>query len=283
MLLTSLTLVCAFRRRRNKSLTQDSNQASSSEPATRLGALAVAPTQEIGHNSLQIATLELQDSGRVELLDGQAPSGSGNPIHEAPESVTPALDRATSLAHSRLTPSMNNPHVQNRIFNLTPRDIANEDKSSKQPAALSSSTESPMATLPRRLTQIVNKPLPPLPLSVYRAILRSHHVESETSSNANYTSDGAVRTVSLSNKQASIPVPTSRFSNTTSISESPQVSPMMPPAGRRFLPRNSFGSIQSQAVSMISTYATIFDYEEYNKSSASGSSPRQFPREHELS
>ena len=93
LLLTTLAAVFAIRRWRQKRKTQSSSEAT--EPPTSSQdprALSFKYTREIGHNEMAEPFRELPDTAkaRVELLNEQAPSGSGNEIFEMPE-VVPAV------------------------------------------------------------------------------------------------------------------------------------------------------------------------------------------------
>ena len=136
---------------------------------------------EIDNNSL-LRFRELPDSGKVELLDGTSPSGSGNQISEMPQSPTPAPlcelgTRHTSIAAS----SLNRQSDRTKHGILVKTGILRESRDSSEPSlkespcvgtVISSSPKNksqvqdrPLRTPPERTPEYLNRALPSIPSS----------------------------------------------------------------------------------------------------------------------
>lgn len=115
---------------------------------------------EIDNNSLR-QIRELPDSGKVELLDGSSPSGSGNQISEMPQSPTPVTlyelgTRHTSIATSTL--NRQSDRTKHGIF--VKHGILRESRDSSDPALKESPcVETVISSLPRHNSQGLDKSL----------------------------------------------------------------------------------------------------------------------------
>ena len=136
---------------------------------------------EIDNNSLYLQR-ELPDSGKVELLDGNSPSGSGNEISEMPQSPAPAPlcelgTRHTSVATSTLRRqsdrNRNAIFVQTGIFRRESRDSSGALKESScvetvissSPRHKSLNQNRLLPSPPERKPDYLNRALPSVPSS----------------------------------------------------------------------------------------------------------------------
>ena len=143
------------------------------KPAANLSAL-----HEIGNSS---SPGELPDSGKVELLDGSSPSGSGNEISEMPQSPTPVPlcelgTRHTSIATSTLhrqsernryaivvqTGSLRESSDSSRALKESP---CVETVTSSSPGHKSLNLDRPLPTPPEKTADYLNRELPSIPSS----------------------------------------------------------------------------------------------------------------------
>lgn len=251
LLLATIIFLCVLRRRKRRAMITSPDMSTSSQSPPNARPLSSIPTQELGHRSVA----ELHDiAHHLELLDGQAPSGSGNEINELPNGdelsrrgtsapATPhsnpfaSRGRSTSPTHSRSNESdslrgrdeqasvASNPTSDNngRRTTLTPSHLF-IGRTSAQGGARSPSDTQPGVH--------IDKGLPLLPHQ------KSHRKQDES-------------------LDPSLP--------DTPISESFQISPAIyaiPGLGGRNL-----GDV-SPKTSPLATYSTIFDIEEYQDSTA---------------
>lgn len=154
---------------------------------------------EIDNNSLY-QHRELPDSGKVELLDGNSPSGSGNEISEMPQSPTPVplcelgtrhTSIATSTLHRQSDRNRNaifvktrisrdnndssgvlsgSPCVETRISSSPGRKSLDLDRS---PGHKSLDLDRPLPTPPQRTPEYLNRALPSIPSSDSTEISRT--------------------------------------------------------------------------------------------------------------
>ena len=90
LLLATLTVIFAIRRGRQKATTQPISEVKKRTQSFQgPGALTVRSAQELDNNSMIEPFRELPDSAkaRAELLNEQAPSGSGNEVPEMPDGL----------------------------------------------------------------------------------------------------------------------------------------------------------------------------------------------------
>ena len=135
---------------------------------------------EIDNNSLY-EHRELPDSGKVELLDGNSPSGSGNEISEMPQSPTPAPLYELGTRHTSIATSTGHRQSdRNRyaIFVKTGISLESSDSSgalkespyvetviSSSPRHKSLNLDRPLPTPPERTLEYLNRALPSIPNS----------------------------------------------------------------------------------------------------------------------
>ena len=138
------------------------------------------PVHEMDNNSLYLQR-ELPDSGKVELLDENSPSGSGNEISEMPQSPTPVPlcelgTRHTSIATSTL--HRQSDRNRNAIFVKTGISRQSSESSealkespcvetliSSSPRHKSLNHDRPLPTPPQRTPEYLNRALPSIPNS----------------------------------------------------------------------------------------------------------------------
>ena len=121
LLLATLAAIFAVRRRRQKAITQLNN--TTTDPPTPFReprALIFSSVREIGNNSMVGPVRELPNSAKAkeELLNEQAPSGSGNEIAEMSEALAPVSDELRANRSSRVMVQTRNPN-RCKIFTST--------------------------------------------------------------------------------------------------------------------------------------------------------------------
>ena len=135
---------------------------------------------EIDNNSISLHR-ELPDSGKVELLDANAPSGSGNEISEMPQSPTPAPLCELGTRHTSVaTSTLNKQSDRNKYGIVVKTGIFRESKDSSgavrkspcvetvissSPRHKSPELERPSPTPPKRTLEYLNRALPSIPSS----------------------------------------------------------------------------------------------------------------------
>ena len=121
ILLATLATIFAIRRRRQKAITQLGNETTDPPtPSREPRALIVGSVREIGHNSMVGPVRELPNNAKAkeELLNEQAPSGSGNEIAEMSEALPPFSDELKTKRSSRVMVQTCNPN-RCKIFTST--------------------------------------------------------------------------------------------------------------------------------------------------------------------
>lgn len=115
---------------------------------------------EIDNNSLQ-RFKELPDSGKVELLDGNSPSGSGNQISEMPQSPTPVPLCELGTRHTSVaTSTLNRQSDRNRHAIFVKTGILRESRDSSDPALRESPcVETVISSSPKHKAQVLDRPL----------------------------------------------------------------------------------------------------------------------------
>ena len=136
---------------------------------------------EIDNNSLYLQR-ELPDSGKVELLDGNSPSGSGNAISEMPQSPAPGplfelgtrhTSAANSTLHRQSDRDRNAIFVQTGFSRRESSDSSGalkesscvETKISSSPRHNSLNQNRPLSSTPERKFEYLNRALPSIPSS----------------------------------------------------------------------------------------------------------------------
>lgn len=140
-----------------------------------------AALHEADNNSL-LRFRELPDNGKVELLDGTSPSGSGNQISEMPQSPTPAPLCELGTRHTSIATSILNRHSDRTKHGIVVKTgILRESRDSSEPSlkesphvetVISSSprhksqvSDRPLRTPPERTREYLNRALPSIPSS----------------------------------------------------------------------------------------------------------------------
>ena len=197
-----LVLVIYFARKRLRKYSQKSDMGKnigSPRYSQDLKPANISALHEIDNNSLYLhrelpdsgkvelldgnspSGYELPDSGKVELLDGNSPSGSGNEISEMPQSPTPVPlcelgTRHTSIAASTL--HRQSDRNKNAIFVETGISRESNESSeglkespcvetiiSSSPKQKSLNLDRPLPTPPERTPEYLNRALPSIPSS----------------------------------------------------------------------------------------------------------------------
>ena len=115
---------------------------------------------EIDNNSLR-QIRELPDSGKVELLDENSPSGSGNQISEMPQSSTPVPLYELGTRHTSIaTSTLNRQSDRTRQGIFVKHGILRESRDSSDPALKESPcVETVISSLPRHNSQGLERSL----------------------------------------------------------------------------------------------------------------------------
>lgn len=133
----------------------------------------ISALHEIDDNTLY-SQRELPDSGKVELLDGSSPSGSGNEISEMPQSPTPAPlcelgTRHTSIASSILRKQSD----RNRCAIIVKNGILRESVDSSRALKAAPCVETVISSLPRCKPLNLDRPLPTPPEQTFKYMNRA--------------------------------------------------------------------------------------------------------------
>ncbi|KAL8918402.1 MAG: hypothetical protein Q9208_007372 [Pyrenodesmia sp. 3 TL-2023] len=102
--IATVCFFCAMRRRKRRAMIASADTSTPSQQSPDFRPLSFIPIQEIGHQSIP----ELHDlAHHLELLDGQAPSGSGNEINELPngDELSRREPSVPATPHSNLSPT----------------------------------------------------------------------------------------------------------------------------------------------------------------------------------
>ncbi|CAD6593051.1 MAG: hypothetical protein ASARMPREDX12_006678 [Alectoria sarmentosa] len=174
-------LVYLAQKRRRYSRKNDMSKSTESPRFSQdLKPANLSALHEIDNNSLY-EHRELPDSGKVELLDGNSPSGSGNEISEMPQSPTPAPLYELGTRHTSIATSTGHRQSdRNRyaIFVRTGISLESSDSSgalkespcvetviSSSPRHKSLNLDRPLPTPPERTLEYLNRALPSIPNS----------------------------------------------------------------------------------------------------------------------
>ncbi|KAL8750314.1 MAG: hypothetical protein Q9184_006466 [Pyrenodesmia sp. 2 TL-2023] len=244
---------CVMRRRKRRIRITLADTSTPSQPSPDVRPLSFIPTQEIGHRSIP----ELHDiAHHLELLDGQAPSGSGNDINELPNGdeisrrepsapATPNSNLLSSRGHSNSPPDLRDDEGASLMVHDDETSIVTGPPSEMnvRPTKFTQSHILGQASSKRRMRSLsviqprahTNKALPLLPPQ------RSHRRQDESS-------------------HLSLPV--------TPISESFQVSPTVYAIAEDPITEGHKPVVLSPRPSPLATYSTIFDIEEYKDPTA---------------
>ena len=186
-------LVCFIRKRRSRNVQKNDVGSDTGSPGSSqdIKPTNISALHEIDNNSLY-QHRELPDSGKVELLDGNSPSGSGNEISEMPQSPTPVPLCELGSGHTSLATSTlhrQSDRNKNAIFVKTRISRDNHDSSGAQsgspcvetrissspgrksldlnrsPELKPSHLNRPLPTPPQRTLDYLNRALPSIPSS----------------------------------------------------------------------------------------------------------------------
>ncbi|KAL8784935.1 MAG: hypothetical protein Q9213_003677 [Squamulea squamosa] len=229
ILISILTLRWCTRR----SLTALTDAAINDEQSDKVRAFSYVSTQEIGHQSVP----ELHDvAHHIELLNGEAPSGSGNVINE----VSDGTDRSIHELFIEATPhgSRLSPSIQNELSSIRAVQTSGTANLPSDPASYRKALE-------HRRTN--HKP-------TERATKPSSHVHISTNANK------ALPHVPINKAHTEGFRPLSRFHPVI------QKLPIVHETERCPSARRHNSAHLSRQMSPIPTYATIFDVEEYKDS-----------------
>lgn len=233
-ILVVLALIFLDRKRRKNTVASTGDSPSDVAAILEPDAL-ITTTQEIGQNSLYGIPQELHHNARVELLDAQALSGSGNDIIELPRPASPAVLGSDPVGKSRA----------NQV----------ETRSSQ------------------RLALDADKPLPKIPHSIpttKQGLLGtlSHNSDLSTTRRKGFREPRHHHFLPLTIERNSLLARPDASRLTTPISDSLQVSPLIQYIDKLSFPKQEYHIIQSDTGSIRSTYATIFDIDDYRDSPA---------------
>lgn len=263
VILIALALSFVIRRWWRNTKTRNSNNTGAIKPVREPEALTTIPTQEIGHDSLYGVLQELHDSGKVELLDEQSPSGSGCEINELPQSSPLVLHEPITRPDSQIAPMARNLNSTNRFPNFVSPETVGESWTNVRSAIITPYIESVINAPPRRLMLNVNKTLPLIPVSRIDSVIHSKFSPRNSLKDRNRTSVATARQSSLRLQRDSPSKELNRSLASTPISESPQVLPLVLSAENGFLARQRVQSLRSRPLTVEPTYATVFDYDSY--------------------
>ena len=183
LLLATFAVLFAIRRWRRKASVRPSSEAtepriSSQEPR----ALILSSPREIDHNSMVQHFHDLPNSARAELLNEQAPSGSGNEIFEISEPLSRKISQGPHIMVQRgtadrwrilfptkiprkswtsLASSADAPRVETEVSASTQRKEGNMDKAS----IVTSNLEAQIISLYLGNSPDLDRSLPPTPIS----------------------------------------------------------------------------------------------------------------------
>lgn len=250
VLLTSIFIIFfTLKWRRNRTTTALTDATQNFEDPSPLRPFSYISTQEIGHQSVQ----ELHNTPyQIELLDRQAPSGSGVELNELPH------DGGLSHRESSALVARNSADIflrwDNRSANNT-RDKEN-DISRLRVAQVPGTLNLPLDKAPSRTTPTKSDSLKSQgSMKGVQADSFPTHLMVDVHK--------ALPHVPLTTAQSKRNHFSLRSSSATSISESIQTPPITYRAVRDAFAQRIHTVAASPRVSLIATYATIFDVEEY--------------------
>lgn len=184
----------------------------------------ISALHEIDSNSLY-QQRELPDSGKVELLDGNSPSGSGNEISEMPQSPAPAPlcelgTRHTSIAastvHTQSDRNKNAIIVKTDILGKSSNSSGTLKESpcvetviSSSPILKSLNLDRPLRTSPQRTLEYLNRALPSIPNSDSTQVSPTKTSSSSRFSTTNFNHDQSSRTSTTFSDSGTAPPETS--------------------------------------------------------------------------
>lgn len=234
---------------------------------------STSTTQEIGGNSLYGALQELHNNETVELSDMQAVSGSRNNVIEPPRSATPSADGPDPLREDPKTLSTDLPYTQDERSDVLSSSLVQQSRTA-QPGTRSSEF----------LSLHADKPLPTIPPPIPRRAVQERRTPRDLSHTSNVKITGLRqpphgRLLSMTTGQDSLWARPDLSRVPTESSQTYQVLPLVPNIGKFSCLRQDHQTVQSEAGSIRSTYATIFDYDDYQDSSANEESPVEVLRD----
>lgn len=158
----------------------------------------ISALHEIG-NSGSYLPGELPDSGKVELLDGNSPSGSGNEISEMPQSPTPVPLCELGTRHTSIaTSTLNRQSERNRYAIVVQTGILRESSDSSEGLKESPRVETVISSSPRHKSLNLDRPLPTPPKETADYLNRA--LPSIPSSDSTQISPTKTRSSSLSSR-----------------------------------------------------------------------------------
>ena len=262
IILIAISLSFVIRRWWSNTKNRKNNKTGTLERVCELEPSVVIPTQEIGHDSSYGVYQELYDSGKVELLDEQSPSGSGLEINELPQSPRLVLHKSTTRPDSHIIPIARDLYAKNRGALFVSTETVRESWTSVR-SFLTPDTQRVTTTSPRRLILNVDKTLPQIPVSRIEPAMCSSLFSRNLLEDLKRASVAKARKASLLLQRDSPSKEVNYSLASTPISESPQVLPLVLGAENAFLTRQSLQSLLSRALTVEATYATVFDYDSY--------------------
>ncbi|KAL6716063.1 hypothetical protein ACLMJK_007025 [Lecanora helva] len=250
-------------RKRRKTDDTDNAEPLDLQLTPRPESLKISP-QEIGQPSLHGVPRELEDSGRVELLDQNVSFGSGDVVNEvsqpAPQSTfagTPPQNRNPMPEEQAL-----NPRSTAVSTTFTRVDVVRNSK-----IAHKAHSNRRRTTKPRPSAVQKSKPLPPIPISRSISIPSSPVRERATvppiasiqNFQHNETSEKKRKYASLTHSASPSP-----------ISVNTQASPVLSKYNQFYAPRKRHLGNLNSVSSVRSTYALFIDFDEYDYDSSDG-------------
>ena len=162
LLVLIVVLVYFTRKRLRKHSRKNDTSNNSGSPvfSPEIKPANLSALHEIDNNSL-VQFRELPDSGKVELLDENSPSGSGNQISEMPQSSTPVPLYELGTRHTSIaTSTLNRQSDRTRQGIFVKHGILRESRDSSDPALKESPcVETVISSLPRHNSQGLERSL----------------------------------------------------------------------------------------------------------------------------
>lgn len=233
-------------------------------------------TQEIGRNSLYGAPQELHNSETVELSDAQAVSGSRDRVVGVPLSAMPISLESQPFRKVSIVYSTDPPRPQAERTKPMSSTVARQSPSTQ---AGGQSSRFPILH--------ANKPLPATPASFPKMAAQDRGLARNSSqdSNVNVAKTRGLghprhgRFLAVTAEQDSLWARPGLSRLPTAISQDSRVSPLLSNVDKFSFLRQEYHTVQSESGSIRSTYATIFDYDDYRDSSADEKSPVEVLRD----
>jgi len=158
-ILVILTLGFVIQRRRRKQNQTEQFETSSERPSSleKPRVMTICSVREIDNNSLCGPIRELPDSGKVELLDENKPSGSGNEISEMPPSLT-VMAHELRTHRSSKEQSMMRTHSANSFNILKSTSISRKSWTNMDLSDRSPRIETVISASARQKSDLNNRP-----------------------------------------------------------------------------------------------------------------------------